>query len=140
MIGALLLLTLLAGPAHAQNREGELPPKILIINPLEASLQLTEQDRRLIHKAILKVCAKQTGHEIMLGELGDAQNSSFEVSHVNVSLGGTPESVTLSATLVDEKRKRLIKKIVADRIPRLQLVRKVEDAMIELFAVPQSKK
>lgn len=131
-----LLLTLIFSNqifATADDINVNTPYKHLVINPVTSEIQLTDIERRMINKIVLKACAKQTGFQISLGSIGIAREAILHIFQVNLALTGTEQNLKISGNLIDEKNKILIKKVVFEKNERLHLMRNVEKVMEQLF-------
>lgn len=110
-----------------------IPLKLLVINPIKSEIILNDIERRMINKVVLKTCAKQSGYEISMGEIGIAREAGLSIFDVTLSLTGSDANMAITGVLLDEKNKILLKKISKQGIERLHLMRSVEDVMNGLF-------
>ncbi len=109
------------------------PLKLLVINPIKSEIALNDIERRMINKVVLKTCAKQSGYEISMGEIGIAREAGLSIFDVTLSLTGNDSNMVITGVLLDEKNKILLKKISKQGVERLHLMRSVEDVMNGLF-------
>ncbi len=109
------------------------PLKLLVINPIKSEIILNDIERRMINKVVLKTCAKQSGYEISMGEIGIAREAGLSIFDVTLSLTGNDANMVITGVLLDEKNKILLKKISKQGVERLHLMRSVEDVMNGLF-------
>ncbi|MBA2403132.1 MAG: hypothetical protein H0V66_00050 [Bdellovibrionales bacterium] len=109
------------------------PTKLLVINPVASDIVLTDIEKRMINKIMLKACAKQIDYQIALGEIGLAREALMNISQVSLTLNGNEQNLKVTALLLDEKNKIMINKIVKERIERLHLMRTVEEVVEALF-------
>jgi hypothetical protein len=109
------------------------PLKLLVINPIKSEIILNDIERRMINKVVLKTCAKQSGYEISMGEIGIAREAGLSIFDVTLSLTGNDTNMVITGVLLDEKNKILLKKISKQGVERLHLMRSVEDVMNGLF-------
>lgn len=107
--------------------------RLLVINPLISEIDLTDVEKRLINKITIKVCAKQKGYQIALGEIGIAKNAGFGISNLEVSILKKPAGIEVKVILLDEIKKQVLGKILVERVERLHLLRTVESSMDSVF-------
>lgn len=114
--------------------------KLLVIEPLKSSVSLTELEKTMIDKTILKTCSRQSRYQISLGALGIAKDAGMQIYHVTLALRGKSDAIEVSALLLDETQKTVVGKASASNVSKLNLVRSIEDALASLFRKPQSTK
>jgi hypothetical protein len=110
------------------------PKKLMVINPVDSEIILSDVDNRLINKIVLKECAKQTEYQIAMGEIGISVDAHFSIFNVNITLTGEESNLTITGILLDEKNKIVVSKVERLKVKRLHLMRTVEDVMKGLFA------
>jgi len=107
--------------------------RLLVINPLISEIDLTDVEKRLINKVTIKVCAKQKGYQIALGEIGIAKNAGFGISNLEVSVLKKPAGIEVKVILLDEIKKQVLGKVLVERVERLHLLRTIESSMDSVF-------
>ncbi len=107
--------------------------RLLVINPLISEIDLTDVEKRLINKVTIKVCAKQRGYQIALGEIGIAKNAGFGISNLEVSILKKPAGIEVKVILLDEIKKQVLGKVLVERVERLHLLRTIESSMDSVF-------
>ena len=119
------------------------PKKLMVVNPVKSEITLSDIEKRMINKIVLKTCARQTDYQIALGEIGVAREALTSIFQVDLTLTGNENNLKISGVFLDEKNKILINKVVKERVERLHLMRNVELVMESLFVKlpkPQSLK
>lgn len=112
------------------------PQKYLVINPVNSQIPLTDMEKRMIDKVILKSCAKQADYQIAIGDIGIARDAFLNIYNLNLTLTGKDSALVVSAILLDEKNKIVITKVVKENVVRLHLMRNIEEVMETIFPKP----
>lgn len=132
-----LLLMLVTGLALAGETEDDIakntPRKILVISPVASDIVLSDIEKRMINKIVLKACAKKKEYQIALGEIGIARGALLNIFEVSLEITGKENDFKLTGILLDEKNKVVLNKIVRTKNERLHLMRNIEMVMETLF-------
>ena len=107
--------------------------RLLVINPMVSNLELTDVEKRMINKVTIKVCAKQKGYQIALGEIGIAKSAGFGISNLELSVTTQPDGIEVKAVLLDEIKKQVLGIYTLKRVDRLHLMRTIETALDSVF-------
>jgi hypothetical protein len=134
LIGPLFVLLLSGQILASDDIHFNTPKKLMVINPVDSEIILSDVDNRLINKIVLKECAKQTEYQIAMGEIGISVDAHFTIFNVNLTLSGKESNLTITGILIDEKDKVVVNKVERLKVERLHLMRSVEDVMKGLFA------
>jgi hypothetical protein len=134
LIGPLFVLLLSGQILASDDIHFNTPKKLMVINPVDSEIILSDVDNRLINKIVLKECAKQTEYQIAMGEIGISVDAHFTIFNVNLTLSGKESNLTITGILLDEKDKIVVNKVERLKVERLHLMRSVEDVMKGLFA------
>lgn len=139
----LLLLPLFSWSQEDEDKDPELEKTILVLNPFTSTVALSDFEKTQVNKIILKATSRQQTYQIALGELGEAKKSKHKIHHVQLDLIKNEEdSHSIKALLIDEKNKKVLNKITEEKVPRLDLLRRIEDVLLKLFGavLPEPKK
>lgn len=107
--------------------------RLLVVNPLVSEVELSDTEKRLINKVMIKVCAKQRDYQIALGEIGIAKNASFSISNIELSLSKQENGIGVKVVLLDEAKKLVLGKSMAGPVQRLHLLRTIEKSLESVF-------
>ena len=137
-----LLIPVLGWGQEDEYRDPELEKTILVINPFSSTVTLSDFEKTQINKIILKASSRQQTYQIALGELGEAKKSKHKIHHVQLDLvKDVGDSHSVKALLIDEKNKKVLNRILEEKVSRLDLLRIIEDVLLRLFGavIPEAK-
>lgn len=129
-----LLLPLVVWTQDNEDKDLELEKTILVINPFTSTVTLSDFEKTQINKIILKATSRQQTYQIALGELGIAKKAKHKIHHVQLDLvKDEGDFHSIKALLIDEKNKKVLNKIIEEKVSRLDLLRTIEDVVLRLF-------
>lgn len=127
----LFILYLLLNSAWAQENEDLVS---LIIATPKFPQGMLENERNQSAKIILKGTTKVPGYQIVIGNFDPSKKAKVKVHVVEVEIERVAEGILkLTAKLFDEKSKKLINKVVRERVEKIAYFRELEKLMNELF-------
>lgn len=133
----LFLLLVVSGQALANETDDDIstntPKKILVISPIASDIVLSDIEKRMINKIVLKACAKKKEYQIALGDIGVAREALLNIFEVSLEISGKENDFKITGTLLDERNKVMLNKIVRTKNERLHLMRNIEMVMETLF-------
>jgi hypothetical protein len=146
LIGLLFLIISFFSIAQEKESTDDGPQdvkKFILIQPFKTPyLEFLDEDR--VNKIILRATTKQTEYELAMTNLDDFEKAKVPVFQVQLQLEKIKdkEIYEARALLVDMKNKKLVNKVEELRIPRIELLRRIEELLNRLFLqpVPEVKK
>lgn len=107
---------------------------ILAIETLKLPASFGELEKNQADKIVLKSVTKVKDYQLMIGTLDQTLKVKHSIHYVSVIVIESPKDVfSINARLFDERVKKLIKKIVVEKVEKNSFFRELEKAMNELF-------
>ncbi len=134
----LVLLFILSSFVVAQTQTEDLP--YLFIAPIESPQSFSDIEKQTIHKIIVRACTKQTLYQLLIGRTEFDKKLKWDLHRLNVQIRSKNEEYEITAELKDGRKEKIYNHIQEGHILRLDLYRRLEEILNQLFNLPTTEK